>query len=85
MGTWSPSALHFVFPRSHFVPSVMEKSHTVPLRRHRAQLALLLVTSQRLMVLCVNSLRLMLCFYESVVSHPGSILLLVSPHMYTDA
>lgn len=83
-GHGAPQPCTFVFPGSPFVPSVMEKSHTVPLRRHRAQPALLLVISQRLMILCVNSLLLMLCFCESMVSHPGSVLLLVSPHMYTD-
>lgn len=44
-----------------------------------AQLALLLVMSQRLMTLFVNYLLLMLCFYELMMSHPSSLLLLVSP------
>lgn len=49
-----------------------------------AQAALLLVVSQRSVPLCVNYLFLMLCFYERMMSLPGSLLVLISPWAYTD-
>lgn len=76
MWTWSASTLQL-----HLPYNLLSRRSLRPRGASDGgimQLILLLEMSQRLMILCVNYLHLILSFYELLVSHPSSLLLLLA-------